>query len=306
MPRRSPVRKADASDIDAEQLTDQKIEQLQDTSVEDDGDPDKKSEDDEDEDADGKMSKGDDESDDDDDEDDEEDGDETNKSRSRRIDTQLKRAIRRVNSLAKSIDPMARKEALMTKSMAGGALSEAEADELDALVRGRSLATPLRERAAPQLTKSLRKAVSDNGALTDLVKGLAGSHSALCDEIDHMRTSMDEVHCLLAKCLGAMGEGVSSIHKSQGAIADALDKALGQPAHEPRSVGVSYSERSLNGASGRAANPARAERILQDMQKSAGSAAARDQIAKALFHLQTTQTVSAPVQQMIKSHLADA
>lgn len=305
MPRRSPVRKADASDIDAEQMTDQKIEQLQDTSVEDGGD-DKKSEDDEDEDKDGKVCKAEDEDDDEDEDEDEDDGDETNKSRAGRIDAQLRRAIKRVNTLAKSIDPSARKEALMTKSMAGGALSETEADELDALVRGRSLSSPLRERAAPQLSKSLRKAVGDNAALTDLVKGIAGSLSALCDEIDHQKSAFDEVHCLLAKCMGAMGEGVATIHKSQGAMAEALDKALGQPAYEPRSVGVSYAERSLNGAVSKGINTAKAERVLQEMQKSAGSAAARDQIAKALFHLQTTQTVSAPVQQMIKSHLADA
>lgn len=301
MPRRSPVRKADASDIDAEQMTDQKIEQLQDTSVEDGGD-DKKSEDDEEED--GKISKADD--DDEDEGEDEDDGDETNKSRAGRIDAQLRRAIQRVHTLAKSIDPSARKEALMTKSMAGGTLSDAEADELDALVRGRSLSSPLRERAAPQFSKSLRKAVAENGALSDLVKGTAGGYAAICDEIDHLRTSMDEVHCLLAKCMGAMGEGVATIHKSQGAMAEALDKALGQPAYEPRSVGISYAERSLNGAVSKGINTAKAERVLQEMQKSAGSAAARDQIAKALFHLQTTQTVSAPVQQMIKSHLADA
>ncbi len=304
MARRSAVRKADASDIDAEQLTDQKIEDLQDSSVEDGGDPDKKSEDD-DEDED-EVSKADDDQDDDGD-DDEDDEDETDKSRSSRVSTQLKRAITRVQTLAKSLDPSARKEALFAKSMAGGKLTEAEADELDALVRGRSASSPLRERAAPQLSKSLRKAVSDNAALTDLVKGLAGSHSALCDEIDHMRSSMDEVHCLLAKCLGAMGEGVSSIHQSQGAMAEALDKALGQPAYEPRSVGLGagYAERPLHGQRS-SMNVAKAERLLGEMQKSAANAATRDQIAKALFHLQTTKTVSAPVQQMIQSHLADA
>ncbi len=301
MARRSKLEKGSASEIDAEDFGPEKAESLPDTSAKDaDKDSTLKAEDDEDEDEDKKIDK----SDDDDDDDDDDDCDKAKKSEG--VEAKLQRAVRHLVTLVKSTDPAMRKEALFAKSMNGARLSDQEADELDALVRGRSLEEPLRQRAAPALTKSFKKAVQESGALEDLVKGIAGSHGTLCDEIDTLRQSMDEVHCLLAKAIGAMGETLGSIHSGQGSIAEALDKSLGQPAHAPRSQGVSgFSERAFNGsASG--TSPEKAEGALRQMLKSAPSTAARDTIAGALFQLQSTRHVSAPVQQMIKSHLASA
>lgn len=307
MPRRSSLRKADDK-VGDEQMTDEKLEQLQDTSVKDVDDSNKSeaADDDEDEDEKDKFAKKGEGSDDDEDEDedDDEDDDETNKGKKPKwLDRKLKRAVTHLATLVKAHDPSMRKEALFAKSMNGGKLSESEADELDALVRGRSLEAPLRERAAPQMSKSFAKAVQSNTALEDLAKGVAGSHAALCDEIDHMRKSMDEVHCLLAKAIGAMGETLGSLHTGQGSIATALDKSLGRPAHAPRSAGVAYASRNFNGVSDE--GHGRSEKALRDMSKSANSTAARDAIAKALFQFQTTKTLPSAVQQMVDTHLAN-
>ena len=286
------VRKAE------EKMSDEELKRLQDTSVKDV--PCQKAEDDDDDKD--KFDKG--EDDDEDEDDDDEDDDDTKKAKkSLSVEQKLRKAVTHLATLIRGTDPALRKEALFAKSIKGTHLSDDEAAELNALVTGRPVGEPLAERAAPQLSKSLKKAVSESEAVMELAKSVAGTHVALCNEFDSLKSGVDEIHCGMAKALGAVAEAVASLHEGQANIAEALDKSLSQPAYQPRSQGVSYHHRPLSGAKSEGISIQKSEKALREMVNAAPDAGSRDTFAKALFQAQAFKTVSPQVEQMVKAHL---
>ena len=235
--------------------------------------------------------------------DDEELDDEDETAKSRRLIFSMRKALNHLAGMHKS-NPKVRKEALLAKAMGGGRLSGAECTELDRLNRGLPAGPALRHKVnkGAVLSPALQKAHTTSEGFRALAANLAKSHAALADEVEATRDTTHSQNLALAKGLKALGELSVRTAERQDELVGLLNKALRQPAHQPRSAGVGYIDKSLGGQPvQKAQNPAKLQKALQEMAKANPLRAADYQMAE--YALALNGALPAHMQPIVADHI---
>ena len=177
----------------------------------------------------------------------------------------LVKSLEKIEALAKSETPDARKQALLEKAQQGDLPTE-ERDELFSLMSGGAAADSFGTEVAKSLTddsEDIQKAIDISDYVSELHSGLVKALTAVGDRVEKSETHQHETNLVLAKGLLDMGKLAQQTQLLVKAVHEDVASLTQRPIRAPRS--------QLSG--------------VQGIQKSiAGAPAAEDQISKAEVH----------------------
>lgn len=154
-----------------------------------------------------------------------------------------------LNSLRKAVDDLAgqislkdkpaRKQALLAKAQVSE-LSPVEFEELTAYLQNRATRKSLREDVTKSFASggNLKKSIDASDFLTDLTSDVKKSLGDVCDWVEGMSNSNEELSLALAKSVCHISDVLAGLAAENAEMHNSINKALGAPAHAPRSVGV--------------------------------------------------------------------
>jgi hypothetical protein len=177
----------------------------------------------------------------------------------------LVKSLEKIEALAKSETPDARKQALLEKAQQGDLPTE-ERDELFSLMSGGAAADSFGTEVAKSLTddsEDIQKAIDISDYVSELHSGLVKALTAVGDRVEKSETHQHETNLVLAKGLLDMGKLAQQTQLLVKAVHEDVASLTQRPIRAPRS--------QLSG--------------VQGIQKSIGGApAAEDQISKSEVH----------------------